>query len=117
MRSVSIAAIVLLGFAGTQPVFSQAGASAGIYGSVLDAQGAIIPGVRVTLQHVRTNQVRTAVTNQPGDCYVLKAAPKFERLATNSLGERVLSSPAISEGIILIRSYQHLWCIAEQKQP
>src|SRR5439155_17489323 len=30
-------------------------------------QGAIIPGVRVTLQHVRTNQVRTAVTNQPGE--------------------------------------------------
>ena len=60
---------------------------------------------------------RLYVTNQPGDCYVLKAAPKFERLATNSLGERVLSSPAISEGIILIRSYQHLWCIAEQKQP
>src|SRR5437867_2901505 len=67
MRSVSIAAIVLLGFAGTQPVFSQAGASAGIYGSVLDAQGAIIPGVRVTLQHVRTNQTRTAVTNPAGE--------------------------------------------------
>src|SRR6266849_19107 len=67
MRSVSIAAVVLMGFASAQPVFSQAGASAGIYGSVLDAQGAIIPGVRVTLQHVRTNQTRAAVTNQAGE--------------------------------------------------
>src|SRR6516225_3170303 len=67
MRIFSIAAALLLSLAGAQPVFSQAGASAGIYGSVLDAQGAIIPGVRVTLQHVRTNQVRTAVTNQPGE--------------------------------------------------
>jgi outer membrane protein assembly factor BamB len=54
---------------------------------------------------------RIYVPNQRGDCYVLRAAPKFEQLAVNSLGERVLASPAISDGEIFIRSHQRLWCI------
>jgi outer membrane protein assembly factor BamB len=58
---------------------------------------------------------RIYVTNHAGDCYVIVAAPKFQQLAVNSLGERVLSSLAISEGEIFIRSYQHLWCIGAKK--
>jgi outer membrane protein assembly factor BamB len=58
---------------------------------------------------------RIYVTNQAGDCYVIAAAPKFEQLAVNSLGETVLSSIAISDGEILIRSHKHLWCIQEKK--
>jgi len=54
---------------------------------------------------------RIYVPTQRGDCYVLRAAPKFEQLAVNALEERVLASPAISQGEVFIRSYQHLWCI------
>ena len=49
--------------------------------------------------------------NQGGDAFVLKAGPKFEGLATNSLGEPTLASPAVSQGDILIRTHKHLWCI------
>jgi outer membrane protein assembly factor BamB len=58
---------------------------------------------------------RLYVANRDGDCYVLAAAPKFEQIAVNKLGEQVLSSIAISDGEVFVRSYQHLWCIAERK--
>ncbi len=51
--------------------------------------------------------------NQGGDAFVWKAAPKFELLATNSLGERFIGSIAVSDGCLYLRSYQHLWCIAK----
>jgi outer membrane protein assembly factor BamB len=55
------------------------------------------------------------VASHSGDTVVLKAEPKLERLAKNSLGERVLSSVAVANGELFIRSYKHLWCISEKK--
>ena len=51
-------------------------------------------------------------TNQSADSFILKASPKFELLATNSLDEMTQSSMAISDGEIFIRTYKHLWCIS-----
>jgi outer membrane protein assembly factor BamB len=58
---------------------------------------------------------RIYVTNHAGDCHVIAASPAFRQLAVNSLGERVLSSVAVSEGELFIRSYKNLWCIGERK--
>ncbi len=58
---------------------------------------------------------RLYVTNQAGDCHVIAASPKFQRLAVNSLGERVLSSIAVCDGDLFIRSYKNLWCIGGGK--
>jgi len=52
--------------------------------------------------------------NQIGDCFVFKASPKFELLATNSLGEKIIGSIAVSEGQLFIRGYKHLWCIGRK---
>ncbi len=52
--------------------------------------------------------------NQVGDCFVFKAAPKFELLATNSLAEKVIGSIAVSDGQLFIRGYQNLWCIGKK---
>jgi molecular chaperone DnaK (HSP70) len=38
----------------------------------------------------------------------------FEVLATNSLGETTISSLAVSDGDIFIRTYQGLWCISQR---
>jgi outer membrane protein assembly factor BamB len=48
-----------------------------------------------------------------GETVVLAANPKFEILATNSLGagENTNSSIAISNGQIFVRTFKHLWCI------
>lgn len=52
-----------------------------------------------------------------GDTLVLAAKPKFEVLATNSLGagENTNSSIAICNGQIFIRTFKHLWCIEAKR--
>lgn len=51
--------------------------------------------------------------NQGGDAFVFRASPTFELLATNSLGEKVIGSIAVSDGKLFIRGYKHLWCLGE----
>ena len=58
---------------------------------------------------------RIYVVNQSGDTFVLKASPKFEVLATNSLSETTISSIAVSNGALFIRTHKALWCIAAAK--
>lgn len=59
---------------------------------------------------------RIYVLNQGSDTVVLKASPKFELLALNSLGDGLTnSSHAISNGDIFIRTHKHLWCIGTAK--
>ena len=48
---------------------------------------------------------------QGGDCFVLRAGPKFELLAVNSLGERSNASVVPSDGDLFIRTHSALWCI------
>ena len=52
------------------------------------------------------------VINQGGDSFVLKASPRFEVLATNSLGETTMASIAPSDGELFIRTHRSLWCIS-----
>ena len=47
---------------------------------------------------------------------VYRAGPKFELLAENPLEDYCLSSPAISEGQIFIRTTGHLWAIGQWKK-
>jgi outer membrane protein assembly factor BamB len=54
------------------------------------------------------------ITNEDGLTTVIKAGPKFEVLAENDLSDYCLSSPAISDGQIFIRTTQHLYCIGKR---
>lgn len=51
------------------------------------------------------------LTSDDGDTFVIKAGPTHEVLATNSLGEPVRSSIAISNGKLFIRGEKNLFCI------
>lgn len=53
-----------------------------------------------------------AVANN-GSVYVFEAAAKFKRLAKNSVGERVSSSPAVADNRLFIRGDKHLFCIGK----
>jgi outer membrane protein assembly factor BamB len=55
------------------------------------------------------------MTSDDGNTYVIKAGPKFELLATNTVDEPVWASPALSRGTIYIRGDQHLFAIATVK--
>lgn len=60
---------------------------------------------------------RIYILNQSGDCAVLKASPKFEVLAANSVGNEMCNaSLAVSNGDLFIRTHKNLWCIAESKK-
>lgn len=54
------------------------------------------------------------VTNEDGLTTVVQAGPKFEVLAENSLNDYTLSSPAISDGQIFIRTSGYLYCIGRK---
>lgn len=56
---------------------------------------------------------RAYVTNQDGVTTVFKPNPqKFELVARNDLGEHCNSTPALSNGQLFIRTFEHLYCIA-----
>jgi len=56
------------------------------------------------------------VLNQSGDTAILKAAPKFEIVAVNGIGNELTNaSHALSDGEIFIRTHGHLWCIADTR--
>jgi outer membrane protein assembly factor BamB len=60
---------------------------------------------------------RLYVPNQNADVFVLRAAPRFECLATNSIGgEPMNASLAIADAAIFLRTERQLWCIAEGKR-
>jgi outer membrane protein assembly factor BamB len=54
------------------------------------------------------------ITNEDGLTTVLKAGDKFEVVAENDLKDYCLSSPAISDGQIFIRTTQYLYCIGKR---
>ena len=56
------------------------------------------------------------VTNEDGVTSVIKAGPQFEVLAENDLAEYTLSSPAISEGQLFIRTANHLYAIGQRRR-
>ena len=50
-------------------------------------------------------------TSENGDTFVVKAGPAHEIVRTNSVDEMVMATPAISQGRILLRTVEHLYCI------
>ena len=56
------------------------------------------------------------ITDEDGVTSVVQAGPTFVKLAENDLGEYTLSSPAISEGQIFIRTESFLYAIGTRRQ-
>ncbi|MDH4240652.1 MAG: PQQ-like beta-propeller repeat protein [Phycisphaerae bacterium] len=51
-----------------------------------------------------------------GEVVVIKAAPKYELLAVNSLGEESYATPAVAGGRMYLRTYSHLISIGGKKE-
>jgi outer membrane protein assembly factor BamB len=49
--------------------------------------------------------------NDNGQINVVKPGPKFERVARYEMGESCYASPAISDGQVFLRGFQHLFCL------
>jgi hypothetical protein len=60
---------------------------------------------------------RLYVTGQRGRTLVFALNPeRFELLAVNALKEKSNSTPAFSDGEIFLRTFAHLYCIAQPEQ-
>ena len=51
-------------------------------------------------------------TSEDGEIFVIKAGDKYELLAQNPMGEVLMATPAISDGIIFVRGIKSLFAIA-----
>jgi len=49
------------------------------------------------------------LSSEDGDVFVVKAGPKYELLATNPVGEVMMASPAISDGLVIVRGHNHVF--------
>jgi outer membrane protein assembly factor BamB len=57
------------------------------------------------------------VSSEDGDVYVLKAGETFELLATNSMGEVVLPTPAIVGGTLFFRTRSRVVAVGDRPGP
>jgi outer membrane protein assembly factor BamB len=51
------------------------------------------------------------VSGEDGEIIVIAAGPEFKPVATNSMGEALMATPALSEGVMFVRGAQHLFAI------
>jgi outer membrane protein assembly factor BamB len=52
-------------------------------------------------------------SSEDGDVFVVKAGPKYELLAKNPVGEVMMATPAISDGLVIVRTVSHLFAFGE----
>ena len=77
----------------------------------------VVPGARGgegrRLQRVagRRRRQDLPAPSEDGDVFVVKAGRKPEWLATNPMGEVLMATPAISDGVLFVRGMSHLFAI------
>ncbi len=57
---------------------------------------------------------RLYITNEEGHTFVLQLGGEYKKLAENDLGETVMATPAIADGVLYIRGRNHLYAVAGQ---
>jgi outer membrane protein assembly factor BamB len=50
-------------------------------------------------------------TSELGDLYVVQSGAEFKLLATNAMGETCMATPAISDGMLIVRTESHVYAI------
>ena len=51
------------------------------------------------------------IQSQASDIFVIRAGPEYELIAKNEIGELVMGTPALSEGLMYVRAKNHLFAI------
>jgi outer membrane protein assembly factor BamB len=53
------------------------------------------------------------MSSEDGDIFVVKAGPKYELLSKNPVGEVMMASPAISDGMVIVRAHNHVFAFGD----
>ena len=54
------------------------------------------------------------LSNEDGEMLVIAAGQKFAHIATNSMGEMLMATPALSDGVMYVRSASALFAIGSR---
>jgi outer membrane protein assembly factor BamB len=54
------------------------------------------------------------LSNEDGEMIVVKAGKEFEHIATNAMGELLMATPALSEGVLYVKAASHLFAIGRR---
>lgn len=54
------------------------------------------------------------LSNEDGEMLVVEAGPEFKLVATNSMGEMLMATPALSEGVMYVRALSTLFAIGRR---
>jgi outer membrane protein assembly factor BamB len=52
--------------------------------------------------------------SQEGDVFIFAAAPTYQLVAKNTIGERFVATPAVADGRLYLRGQNHLFCIGKK---
>jgi outer membrane protein assembly factor BamB len=55
------------------------------------------------------------LSNEDGEMLVIAAGPKYADIATNSMGELLMATPALSEGVMYVRGSGSLFAIGRKR--
>jgi outer membrane protein assembly factor BamB len=55
------------------------------------------------------------LSNEDGEISVIAAGEKFSQIATNSMGEMLMATPALSDGVMYVRSSTSLFAIGKKR--
>jgi outer membrane protein assembly factor BamB len=55
------------------------------------------------------------LSNEDGEMLVITAGRKYAHIATNSMGELLMATPALSEGVMYVRSAQSLFAVGPKR--
>jgi outer membrane protein assembly factor BamB len=54
---------------------------------------------------------RLYLPGEDGHIFVVKTGPQFELAGSNDLNDRIMATPALSEGMMYVRAEKHLFAI------
>jgi outer membrane protein assembly factor BamB len=54
------------------------------------------------------------LSNEDGEMLVIEAGPTFKQIATNSIGETLMATPALSQGVLYVRGSRTLFAIGKK---
>jgi outer membrane protein assembly factor BamB len=55
------------------------------------------------------------LSNEDGDTVVVAAGPEFKQIATNSMGELLMATPALSDGMMFVRTLRSLFAVGRAR--
>jgi hypothetical protein len=55
------------------------------------------------------------LSNEDGEMLVIAAGDKFAHISTNTMGELLMATPALSDGVMYVRSSSSLFAIGRKR--